>query len=70
MTDRPSRFYTSKDGEDLKDKTVQCDEQCDGKPCGGLHNKPHTYLDIECFCECRHEGHHGFCVPTNSDKRL
>jgi hypothetical protein len=61
------RKYTSDEAEQLKGKMVVCDESsCDGKPCGGYHNKPHIYIDEECYHNCEWPGHNGFCVPVEN----
>jgi hypothetical protein len=61
------RFYTEEDGERLRGKIVQCDEKgCNGTPCVHYHDHPHKYMDEECFCECCHADHHGFCVERDA----
>ncbi len=55
-------YYSNEEAMDLIGVIVMCDEKdCDGAPCGKMHNHPHVYNDRECFASCQHQGHHGKC---------
>jgi hypothetical protein len=62
------RLYSGLQAYNIANGIVICDMaqagKCDGKPCFFMHNKPHKFIDIECFSECCHEGKTGLCVPA------
>jgi hypothetical protein len=51
---QPYRVYTFEEAWLLKGKIVKCDESgCDGKLCNSMHNKSHTYDELECLVETK-----------------